>query len=489
MRKISVEGGTEIALCDAGGSYTGADWGEDGNIVASLSPRAGLLRVPSAGGTPVPITQLQGGERTHRWPQTLPGGKAVLFTVPNSLTGYDDASIDVVTVADHSRKTLQRGATFGRYLTVSGSKGYLTYVNRGTLFAVPFELEKLETRGSPIPVLQQVSYSPAYGSAKLSFSRTGTLVYRSRDIDAPHGAIQWLDADGKTQPLLDKPGIFINPRLSPDGERLAIADVSLTDTGIWIYDLRRGTLARLAVGQGYRSPVWAPDAKYVVFHSPAGIFWIRADGGGKPEPLVPSKESVFPTSFSPDGKRLAFHQSGPQGWNLWTVLVERGPNGLTAGKPEPFLQTPFEELDASFSSDGRWLAYSSNESGNSQVYVRAFPDKGSRWQISSDGATSPIFSRNRRELFFYNTSEDRIMVVSYSAKLDTFVAEKPRVWSAQGIAMALNAVVGAQYDVAPNGKRIATNNYAGGPAQQDSGKVIFLENFVDELQRRVAAGR
>jgi len=488
MRKISVEGGTEIALCDAGGSYTGADWGEDGNIIASLSPRAGLFRVPSAGGTPVPVTELQGGERTHRWPQILPGGKVVLFTVSSSLIGYDDASIDVVTLADHNRRTLQRGATFGRYLPGSGGKGYLTYVNRGTLFAVPFDLEKLETSGSPIPVLQQVSYSSQYGSAKLSFSRTGTLVYRSRDIDAPHGAIQWLDADGKTQPLLDKPGIFVNPRLSPDGDRLAVADTSLPDSGIWIYDLHRDTLARLTTGEGYSSPVWAPDGKYVVFRSPAGIFWTRADGGGKPEPLVLSNESVFPTSFSPDGKRLAFHQSRPQGWNLWTVSVERGTNGLRAGKPEPFLQTPFVEFDASFSSDGHWLAYSSSESGNPQIYVRAFPDKGGRWQISSDGGTSAIFSRNGRELFFYSTSEDRIMVVSYSAKVDTFVAEKPRVWSEQGIAVALNAFVGAQYDVAPNGKRIATGSYSGGAAQHDSGKVIFLENFVDELKRRVPRG-
>jgi len=224
-----------------------------------------------------------------------------------------------------------------------------------------------------------------------------------------------LDADGKTQPLLDKPGIFVNPRLSPDGERLAVADISFANGGIWIYDLRRETLARLTTGEGYSpAPVWSPDGNYVVFRGLEGIFWTRADGGGKPQLLVPSHESVFPSSFSPDGKRLAFHQSGPQRWNLWTVAVERGPNGLTAGKPEPFLQTSFEELDASFSSDGRWLAYSSNESGNLQVYVRAFPDKGGRWQISSDGGTSPIFSRTGRELFFYNTSEDRIMVVSYS---------------------------------------------------------------------------
>jgi hypothetical protein len=185
LRKISVEGGAEVVLCDGSSSYTGADWGEDGTIVASLRISSGLSRVPSAGGTPTPVTELVGEERTHRWPQILPGGKAILFTVENSTVGFDDANIEVVSLTDHRRKTVQRGGTYGRYLAVTGGKGYLTYVNRGTLFAVPFDPEKLETFGSPVPVLQQVSYSAMFGSAKLSISRTGTLVYRSRSM--PHG--------------------------------------------------------------------------------------------------------------------------------------------------------------------------------------------------------------------------------------------------------------------------------------------------------------
>src|SRR5579864_4953959 len=218
LRKISVEGGGEILLCDAASSYTGADWGEDGSIIASLRVSGGLSRVSSAGGTPTTVTELEGEERTHRWPQILPGGKAVLFTAENSTVGFDDAKIEVATLADHRRKTVQIGGTFGRYLAVPGGKGYLTYVNRGTLFAVPFDPEKLETFGSAVPVLQQVSYSAMFGSAKLSFSRAGTLVYRSREIDALRLAIQWLDAEGKSQPLLDKPGLFVNPHFSPAGE-------------------------------------------------------------------------------------------------------------------------------------------------------------------------------------------------------------------------------------------------------------------------------
>jgi Tol biopolymer transport system component len=486
LRKISVEGGGEVVLCDAASSYTGADWGEDGNIVASLRISGGLSRVPSAGGTPTPVTELVGEERTHRWPQILPGGKAILFTVENFTVGFDDARIEVVTLADHGRKTLQRGGTYGRYLAVSGSKGYLTYVNRGTLFAVPFDPEKVETFGSPKPVLQQVSYSAMFGSAKMSFSRTGMLLYRSREIDASRVVIQWLDAAGKVQPLLDKPGLFVNPHFSPDGERLAVANDDV-HSGIWIYDIRRDTLSPLTGERQGTHPVWTPDGRYIVYQSPDGISYARADGGSKPEPLTEGKEFQYPSAFSPDGKRLAFYQAASQGFDLWTVPVEHDGGGLKAGKPESFQHATFGERGASFSPDGRWLAYSSSDSGSSQVYVRAFPDKGGHWQVSGDGGTSPIFSRNGKDLFFFDVPQDRIMVASYSAKGDSFVVEKPREWSGLSVALTMGGAMGAQYDVAPDGKRIAVGTYAGS-ATQDAGHVIFLENFIDELQRKAPLG-
>lgn len=484
LRKISVEGGAEIVLCDAASSYTGADWGDDGNIIASLRVSGGLSQVPSTGGTPTPVTDLQGEERTHRWPQVLPGGKAVLFTAENSTIGFDDANVEVVTLADHQRKTLQRGGTYGRYLVAPGGKGYLIYVNRGTLFAVPFDPEKLETSDSPRPVLQQVSYSAMFGSAKLSFSRTGTLVYRSRDIDASRVVIQWVDAEGKTEPLLDKPGLFVNPHFSPDGDRLAVANDD-AKSGVWIYDIRRDTLSPLTGERNGTHPVWTPDGRYIVYQAPNGISFARSDGGSRPQPLTESKEFQYPASFTPDGKTLAFYQSGPEGFELWTVPVEREGDTPKAGKPELFQRTNFGNRGASFSADGRWLAYSSNESGSSQVYVRAFPGTGGHWQISNNGGTAPIFSRNSKELFFFDIPDDRIMVANYSAKGDSFVGEKPRVWSSHSVALTLSGAVGAQYDIAPNGKRIAVATYAGSSTQQDTGHVIFLENFVDELQRKV----
>jgi eukaryotic-like serine/threonine-protein kinase len=230
--------------------------------------------------------------------------------------------------------------------------------------------------------------------------------------------------------------------------------------------------------------VWTPDGRYIVYQAGDGISFARADGGSKAELLAQSKEFRYPSAFSPDGRTLAFYQSGGRGFELWTLPVEREGEKLRVGKPELFQSTSFGHRGASFSADGRWIAYSSNESGSSQVYVRAFPDKGGHWQVSSNGGTTPIFSRNGKELFFFDPTDDQIMVASYSVKGDSFVAEKPRVWSKQSVALTMSGGVGAQYDLAPDGKRIAVATYAGGSPQQDAGHVIFLENFIDELLRK-----
>ena len=218
LKKISVEGGAAITLCDAQLGGGGGSWGEDGNIIADLSAvSGGLWRIPSSGGAPLRVSDLAPGESVHRWPQILPGGKAVLFTANSfSITNFDVASIEVMSLADHRRKTLVRGGTFGRY----SPSGHLLYMNRGTLFAVPFDLQKLEIHGTPVPVLDQVAYSPLSGAAQLDFSQSGTLVYHAGERTGLF-TVQWLDAAGKTQPLLAKPGIYQRPSLSPDGRRLA----------------------------------------------------------------------------------------------------------------------------------------------------------------------------------------------------------------------------------------------------------------------------
>ena len=173
LKRISVEGGATIDLCNAGNGR-GGSWGEDGNIIAALFNTSGLSRIPFAGGPPTPVTDLQSGEASHRWPQILPGGKAVLFTASPTGVGFDGANIEVMSFAEHRRKTLVRGGTYGRYLP----SGHLVYINRGTLFAVPFDVDRLEVHGTPAPVLDEVGYNGVVGSAQFDFSQTGTLIYR-----------------------------------------------------------------------------------------------------------------------------------------------------------------------------------------------------------------------------------------------------------------------------------------------------------------------
>ena len=479
LKKISVEGGAPMVLCDA--LYgLGGSWGQDGNIIAALSFPAALSQIASTGGTPTPVTELVQGEVNQVWPQILPGGKAVLFTAgaPGDLTNFNQASIEVMSLRDHRRKTLL-GGTFGRYLATSNGVGHLVYINNGTLFAVAFDLNALEVRGTPVPLLEQVAYNPQSGSAQFDFSQTGTLLYRSGGTaGSGQVTVQWLDSDGKTQPLLAKPDSYLRPSFSPDGTRLAVAS-----SDVWVYDRQRDTMARLTFGARAIGPIWSPDGRYILFEeAPGGMFWTRSDGSGKPQALIQGNNAQVPWSITADGKRLAFHEVNQTSLSIWTVPLENDGTGLRAGKPELFSQTRFDEAFPSFSPDGRWLAYASNESGTPQVYVRAFPGNQAKWQISNNGGTIPEWAHTSHELFF-RTLDNQIMFADYTVRGDKFVADKPRLWSEKRIA---NVGGLPNYGLAPDGKRIAALMPVDTPeAQKTQNHVIFLENFFDELRRKV----
>jgi Tol biopolymer transport system component len=480
LQKISVEGGSAITLCNAQNGR-GGSWGEDSNIIASLTNLGSLSRIPSAGGPPMPVTDFQNGENTHRWPQVLPGGKAVLFTASPTAGAFDGANIEVMSLADHRRKTLVRGGTFARYLP----SGHLIYVNRGTLFAVPFDVDRLEVHGTPAPVLDQVGYNAAQGSAQLDFSQAGTLIYRSGGAGGGLLTVAWLDGAGKTQPLLAKPGNYGRPSLSPDGQRLAVEVTEGSGTDIWVYDWQRDTMTRLTFTGTALGPLWSPDGRYIAFRAVGGGMSVtRSDGSGQPQPLTQSKNLQYPWSFTPDGKRLAFfEQDSKTSYDLWTVPLESDSAGLRAGKPEVFLQTPAQEVFPSFSPDGRWMAYSSDESGSFQVYVRAFPDKGGKWQISNSGGNYPMWSRTGHDLFF-EASDNHIMVAAYTEKGDSFMADKPRMWSEKQIG---GTIGNRNVDLAPDGKRIvAIMPVETAEGQKAQNQVIFLMNFFDEIRRRTA---
>ena len=407
----------------------------------------------------------------------------------------DASSIQVLTLADGHRKTVSRGGTSPRYLASSNGStsngfGYLVYLNKATLFAIPFDLEKLETRGTALPIVDDVASNGVLGTAQFSFSRNGTLVYRRGGEDDRFLTVQWLDGAGKMQPLLAKQGNYGIPSLSPDGQRVALGAKEGSGTDIWVYDWQRDTMTRLTFTGSNSGPFWSPDGRYIVYRTgETGMSVTRSDGAGEPQTLTQSKNRQQPWSFTPDGKRLAYMESESKtSFDLWTLPMESDGAGLRAGKPEVFLQTPANEMYPSFSPGGRWLAYASDESGTFQVYVRAFPDKGGKWQISNVGGGYPMWSRTGHELFF-ETPDNHIMAAAYMLKGDSFLADKPRLWSEKQIGGSVN--VAKNIDLAPDGKRIVALMSAteAKGAQESQNHVVFLENFSDELQRKVPSSK
>jgi DNA-binding winged helix-turn-helix (wHTH) protein/Tol biopolymer transport system component len=477
LNKVSVQGGPVIALCKDSLSG-GGSWGDDGNIV--FAGEVFLSRVPSTGGTPRRLTELAPGEIAHRWPQILPGSRAVLFSAYTSMTGLDGATIEVQSLQDGVRKTLVRGGTWGRYLP----SGHFVYIHNGTLFAIPFDPEGWEVHGTPTPVLEDIAYSAAWGGAQIDFSRTGALVYRSSKTGEGLVTVQWLDDSGSTRTIIPVPGNYLSPTLSPDGGRVAL----ISEGDIWVYELGRGSMTRLTFGGGYRNLLWTADSRYIVFGAARGMFWTRADGAGQPQALTSSNTQQLPWSFTGDGKRLAFVEpTSTRHAVIWTVAVDSGLSGLRAGKPEVFLQTSFNARSPMFSPDGRWIAYQSDEQpGTNGVYVLGFPDKYGKQQISS-GAGYPSWSRNGHELFFLkfgqqnHAQQSQLMVTSYRERGDSLVVDPPRLWSQNRF---LNFSTTRDYDPAPDGKHIVALMPADAP-EKPHDRVIFLLNFFDELRRRV----
>jgi serine/threonine-protein kinase len=427
------------------------------------------------------VTELQSGENSHRWPQILPGGKSVLFSVNTSFGNFDEATIAVVSLQDRrTRIVMEHAGMYPQYLP----SGHLTYVKKTTLFAVPFDLEGLEVRGNPTPILEEVSSDPNFGFAEIVASRTGSALFRRGRAEGLQ-LVQWLNEAGGIEPLLPQPAPYQFVRLSRDGNRIATVVPDGPSSVLWIYDWQRGARTRLTIGAGVNTyPVWSPDGQYVVYQAAGGIFASRADGAGTPQQLTRNKFLQCPGSFSPDGKRLVFSQANAGlGASLQTVALETTEGHLQASEPQLFLNLRSINAYPAFSPDGRWLAYASSESGLYEVYVRAYPDKGSQFHVSTNGGTMPVWSPNGRELF-YRTEDQRIMVTSYAVKGDSFVAEKPRIWSEKPLA---NLGLTPNFDLAPDGKRFAVVMPAERPDPREArSHVTLVFNFFDEVRRRTS---
>ncbi|HEU5181198.1 MAG TPA: protein kinase [Candidatus Polarisedimenticolia bacterium] len=494
LRKIPLQGGSPVTLCDVPNSFRGMSWGDDGQIVASFNNgTTGLVRVPSAGGKPEVLTRVdrQKGETEHAWPQVLPGSRAVLFTVYGP-RGRLDPEITVLSLVDGTRKAISRSGDYGRYFP----SGHLLYFHQDTMLAAPFDLSRLEMEGSPQPVLEGVNVGLG-GGADFAFSQTGDAVYASSQGPTFDYEIQWLDASGQSRPLHMLHALYESPSLSPDGKRLAFEMASGPLHGdIWIKDLGRETLSRLTRLPGRNNiPVWTPDGQGIVFfsygHDAQGIYWVRYDGTGEPQRLMEmGGDFLSPYSFSPDGKRLAYssYKNGSERCEIWTVPIEGDRDHPRSGRPELFLSGDSFADGPAFSPDGRWLAYFSNESGGYEVYVRPFPGPGERVQVSTGGGTRPLWSPDGRRLYFLD-GEARINVVDCSTTGASFSAGRPRRWSEKSLAF-----VGGNYPytLAPDGKSFAVVLRSGTqdqPEQAPKDSVQVLLNFSEELAHKAPPSR
>jgi len=490
LKKISVQGGSSVTLCDAS-TDRGGSWGEDGTIVFEADPQVPLAQVSSAGGLPQRLTPLdkQTGEITQRWPQVLPGGKSVLFTSSRTGGNYEDADMVVYSLVSGQRKIVQHGGFYARYLP----SGHLVYLHEGTLFAVPFDLKRLEVTGQPVPVLEGVVTVPGNGGAQFSVSETGNLVYVLGRGGIQNLSVYWMDRQGQFTPLRETPTDYYQPAFSPDGKRLALGIFDgKSSAAVWVDEWERDILTRLTFSDHDENyPVWTPDGQRITYTSHENgefnLYWKRADGSGEALRLIKDKAVKYPFSWRPDGKVLAFDQLNPDtSWDIMTLAVEGDEkSGWKVGEPKPFLNTPFAERSPAFSPDGRWLAYTSDESRNYEVYVRPFPGPGGKWQISTGGGDHPKWSRNSKELL-YCAGDNRIMVANYATSGDSFHAEKPQLWS-PGQFKCSGFM--PKFDLHPDGKRLAVLR-AGGTGQIPKvEEVSFIFNFFDELRRKVPAGK
>jgi len=490
LKKIAVQGGAAVTLCDATTPRGGA-WGEDDSIVFTPEGRGSLFHVSSAGGKPEPLTELiqSKGELTHRWPQVLPGGKAVLFTVQMP-GGFGAGSVVLQLLKSGERRTVATSGSYGRYVP----SGHIIYTLGGNLFAVPFDLDRMEVTGPPAPFLERVVFAASVGSAQFSVSNSGSFVYVSGESLASSLAVYWMDREGKFQPLRSVPGDFVNPRISPDGKRLSLSVADGGSNGVWVYDWARDTMTRLTFSGNDFAQVWTPDGKREAFSSSRSgfqnLYWHRADGTGEIQRLTDSKNTQFASSWTPDGKFLVYWEAAQStGNDIWVLPMEGDEkSGWKPGTPKVFLKTPFNENNPAFSPDGRWIAYGSNESGRNEVYVRPFPSGEGKWMISNGGGTHPRWSRNGKDLFYRTLDETRLMVATYHVVGGSFQADKPVLWSPGQF-----ADIGGRpnYDLAPDGKRVVVLRYAESKEKtaEKEDKFVLILNVFDELRRRVPSGK
>ena len=482
LRKISLSGGSPITLCEAGPPSLSGSWGLDDTIVftAAAEGAPGLYRVPAAGGereflgSGTPGT----GEDGYGSPHLLPDGKGVLLSL--SLPPVDYRT-EVLSLDTGERKIILGNSRAAMYVDT----GHLIYEQAGTgnLMAASFDLTRLEVTGDPVLVLQGVRENVP-GRVDYAVSDNGTLVYVPGDSSTSHEhSLVWVDREGNETSVTDEKRDYRTPRVSPDGRQIssAVGDPG-TDNQIWIYDLEAESLNRLTFEEDRSgSAAWSPDSKWLVFQSgrpgEGGLVRKPADGSLPQERLTSTPVRQMPTSWSSDGRFLAFIASTGS-----ATAPDIGILSLEEEKePEYIIATPAMECCAKFSPDGKWLAYISDESGRLQVYVRPFQGPDVKWLISKEdeGGAQPVWSPDGKELFY--RIGDRTMVVSIQTEDQTVRAGNARLLF-EGRYVSHSYPPGLQYyDVSPDGRFLMLKE----DTAQQQGRINVVLNWFEELKRLV----
>ena len=481
MEFIPLSGGAPTVVTDTLVGVAGASWARDGFIYADAFGAAALVKVEAkAGAVPKWFTTLDSatGETDHIWPEVLPNGKGVLFTVVyggrNDANGRRAISVAVAEVPSGKHRILLNGATFARY----SPSGHLLYVTTDrALMIVPFDQNSMTVKGEPTTVVESVRLGTS-GSADLGVSSDGTLIYAT-GANAGNAELVWVTRDGRAQPVDSTwRGYFSFPALSPDGKELALTVASGGGRDLWIKQLDKGPAAKLTLdGRSNIYSAWTPDGRSVTYTSSLpqalGVFTKRADGSTQAVLQLKSKTAVG-AIWSPDGKWLIYRtdRQGPRASDIMAIR----PGIDTA--PRPLIATRFTEFTPAISPDSKWLAYASNESGRYELYVVPFPNvNATKWIVSTAGGTEPRWSHRGNELFFRDAAGNMVAAEVrtnpvFSVTRTTILFSATRFGSFEA---------SPQYDVSADDQRFLMLRPLPGP---DPDRLIVVENWFDELKAK-----
>ena len=490
LKKIPVGGGTPVTLGSAGIPF-GTSWYGDRILLGQANP-PGIAEVPANGGERRTLVQLKETE-SAQGPQLVAGGRAIVFALREDRGSWDDAKIVVQDIASGNRTVLVAGGTDPQVLP----SGHLVFARNATLFAIAFDEDRLAVTGSPVPIQNGVRQAPmnASGAAQWAWSVAGAAVFVPGDFSSNERMLVWLDRKGGETRAAEFTRAF-NPapsalRVSPDGARVALTiDATPAPTqaptpalpamasDVWIWDIGRGTLARLSFTGQAGSPIWTPDGHKVCFKSRFDVMCQAADGSGQAERVATIERLNAIRSFSFDGRQLVSTTAGNGPTDFDVTITQLGAKPAST----PLLHTLFLEGSGLVSPDGRWLAYHSNQSGGNEVYVRPFPavDSG-RWQVSIDGGNEPRWSRDGKELYFLSGGgpTPRVLWAATVASGATFSVGKPTVIARPSAALAQS------YDVGPDGRFLSHTIAAASPGVASAQQFVYVQNFIEDLKSRM----